>query len=90
MCDFIKINSIRLNGSDILIPVVTKQCNAHTYGPSELYFSNIKEPGFYNISASGGCNGYFTGNKWLWEKLDYEVIDFTVIHPSGLFYDFIH
>jgi len=90
MCDFRKINSIKINGTDTIIPVEVKYCNAHTYGPPELYLKNIEEPGFYQVAASGGFYGYFTGNKWLSEHLDYEVIDFSTNYPSGLFYDFIH
>ncbi len=89
MCDLRIIQAIKLNGSDTIIPIgIPKICNGHTYGPAELYFPNIKDPGFYHISASGGYHGYFTGSKWLYEDIDYQVI--KSVKPSGLFYDFIH
>lgn len=83
MCDFRKINSIKINGTDTIIPVEVKHCHVN-------YMQIIEDPGFYHIAASGGFYSYFTGNKWLSEHLDYEVIDFSTNYPSGLFYDFIH
>ena len=83
MCDFRKINKIRLLGSREEIDVT----DAPAIPAVEM--KNITKEGFYHIIASGGFSIYYNGKKWLWEKnenpyyddskyreVGFEVIDF--------------
>lgn len=90
MCDFRKINKIRLLGSGEILDVT----NAPSIPSAEK--ENVTEPGFYHIIASGGYSIYYNGEKWLWEKSEnpyyddskyreagFEVIDFDDMDHMG-------
>lgn len=77
MCDFRKILEITFDNGTILdVSTTTKRASAFPIGqtiPGVLDISEITEPGFYHIIASGSWKMYFDGDSWITEDAGYTV-----------------
>lgn len=87
MCDFRNIKEITFLRVGVDIPIellgqtldVSDHLRArmHTFPHDGVpYITEVTEPGFYFIEASGSGYGYFTGSRWLGEGEHYEVTKF--------------
>lgn len=78
MCDFRKVQQIQFIGTSGILDITElKHCRVHTFDiPGVPYITQVKEPGFYHIVASGSCHSYYDGQNWLLEDRDYIVTKF--------------
>ena len=64
---------------------ITESIDKNLYAPFDWYRDPIRfnqpkslEIGLYDIPASGSIFAYWTGDKWLDERTDFKVIEFSI------------
>jgi hypothetical protein len=79
MCDFRVIKSIRFKDTgQLLIVDEVKSCTVMAGFPNTVHKSQVSEPGFYFVGASGAYHAYFDGQRWRheWDSDGYEVVEY--------------